>query len=69
MRFVHRAVDDLAEGMRLLFGVGESRPALLEELLGEPRSYRTPPRRACPRGHLRVLRRRTPKRSHLVRIK
>jgi hypothetical protein len=69
MRLVHRALDDLSEGMRSLFGGGESRPELIEELLGERQQRGTPPRRVRPRGHLRVVRRRAPRKSHLVRVK
>jgi hypothetical protein len=69
MKLVHRAIDDLREGIGSLFGSGGSRPELLEELLGEARQRRASPRRERPRGHLRVVRSRTPRKSHLVRVK
>ena len=68
MGSLRRALDDLGEGMGSLLGVGGSRPALVEELLGEGRERRMPPRRlrAAPP---RAPRPRASARSHLVRVK
>jgi hypothetical protein len=66
MRSVARALDDLAEGVRSLLGDGESRPALVEELLGGDQR-RTPPRRQRPPGRA-AGGSRTPAR-HLARVK
>ena len=66
MRSVHRALDDLADGMRSLLGLGESRPALVDELLGG-RRRRPPARSAGLRG--RAARRSHAPGRHLVRVK
>jgi hypothetical protein len=68
MGSVRRAIDDFGEGMGSLLGVGGSRPALVEELLGERRDRRVTPRRArCVPP--RALRSRRPAKTHLARVK
>ena len=68
MRSVRRALADLNEGMGSLLGIGEARPALVDELLAGNRRGRTPPRRARS-APLRVARSDAPAKPHLVRIK
>lgn len=66
MRSVHRALDDLAEGMRSLLSLGESRPGLVDELLGGRRPGAAARRARPPVGAAR--RAHAPAR-HLVRVK
>jgi hypothetical protein len=67
VRSLRRALDDLGEGIRSLFGAGPARPALVEELLGG-RSPDAPPHRARParRGPRRP---RAAASRHLVLVK
>jgi hypothetical protein len=68
MRSLRRAIDDLGEGMGSLLGVGGSRPALVEELLGVRQDRRQPLRNArfAPP---RAFRLRRPANRHLARVK
>jgi hypothetical protein len=69
MGSMRRAIDDLGEGMGSLLGVGGSRPALVEELLGEGRGRPAPPRRVRSGPSRAARTRRAPVRAHLVRVK
>lgn len=68
MGSVRRAIDDLGEGMGSLLGTHGSRPALIEELLGEGTERRALPREVRPKPPRRA-RSRTPARAQLVRVK
>jgi hypothetical protein len=68
MRSLRRAIDDLGEGMGSLLGVGGSRPALVEELLGV-RPDRRQPLRNARFAPPRARGSRRPANAHLVRVK
>lgn len=60
-----RALDDLNEGIRSLLGPGDSRPELVDELLGGRRGRAPAPRARSAR---RERRPRAASRAHLVLV-